>query len=1025
MQIIRKIIIGVILTGVILLIPSHVFGEESAGTKPETKPVEVVKSNGDIKVKLNFQDAPLQTVLEYLSETAGLTIVSDEPLIDGRMTVISRQLISLEEAVSLINSILKEKNLTTILTGKILKVVTLENAKKENIPVLTGNNPDAIIPGDDVVTYVIPVSHVTATALKTNLQSLVAEYAGLEANEDGNALIITDTTANIKRLMKIIKALDTHMATVAEIRVFRLINADATSAANLINSIFQQQGGTQGQQRSRNPMEMMMQMRGGPGGRLGRRDNDDNDQSGGGSLNVQIVAAADERTNSVVVRGPSEALDVVADMIKALDDREVKVAHIRVFRLKYTDATNTAQIINQLFGDSESSSSRQQDRGPMAFMREGRGGQGTQEEDSNMLKVTAAADSRTNTVVVTGPENILEIVADVVKALDSRDTEVADVKVFQLRYADAMNTAQMINELFGEESSSSSQQNQGPMAFMRGGPGGRGGQSTQQQEQSSMLKVSAAADSQTNSVVVTGPKEVLEIIVDVVKNMDVQVPNVADVKVYHLEYADAQDAAELINEVFGSSRTSSRTSRSSNQQNQAVSFRGFTGRGGQQQQTTQSTGGASDVEVIASADSRTNSVVVSGPSETLEIITGVVKQLDENPEQERQIFLYPLKNANAENLMEILNNLFAELQSLNDQSTGTTGQQFQGSQRTTRTAQPSQSQASDSSTSGEDLSEDTYFQADTDTNTLLVLTSSKNYKKIKPILDDLDKPVGQVLIKVLFAELTHSNSVDLGTEFSMMNLNNGGSVSSIQAFGTPSPLSYQGLASTTGLAVRTLEGDIDFTIRALQETGRLNVLSRPYILASNNQLATITVGEEVPIPTGTTEVAGQSQTTISYRDDIGIVLNVTPSINPDGLVNMTVNPRITTRSADSVAITETLNAEAFSTRSAETKIAVRDGQTIVIGGLIEDQLTETIKKVPILGDIPIIDLLFKRTIKQKNKTELLIFLTPHVAKDASGLTPISEAERARSHLTTDKEAAEIFMKHIEAMEGPVKDVNEP
>ncbi|UCF16742.1 MAG: type II and III secretion system protein, partial [Phycisphaerales bacterium] len=171
-----------------------------------------------------------------------------------------------------------------------------------------------------------------------------------------------------------------------------------------------------------------------------------------------------------------------------------------------------------------------------------------------------------------------------------------------------------------------------------------------------------------------------------------------------------------------------------------------------------------------------------------------------------------------------------------------------------------------------------------------------------------------------------------------------------------------------------------------------------------------------PIPTGTTEVAGQSQTTIEYRDDIGIVLNVTPSINPDGLVNMTVNPQITTRSADSVAITEDLSAEAFSTRSAETKVAVRNGQTIVIGGLIEDQLTDTIKKIPLLGDIPLAGHLFKRTIKEKTKTELLIFLTPHVAMDATGLTPISEAERGRSILNTDKTAAEIFRKHMEAMD---------
>lgn len=773
--------------------------------------------------------------------------------------------------------------------------------------------------------------------------------------------------------------------------------------------------------------------RGQSGGGQGNAEDSGTNQSGG-SVNVQVVATYDERTNSVIVRGPGEILDLVAQVLADLDSTTTQIADVRIFPLRYTDATTTANIINQIFGDQQSSS-RSSDRGgfgPTMFRGPG-GSRQTAEQDGGQTKVTAAADTQTNSVVVAGPTNVLDVVADVIKALDRKDTEAGDVRVFQLRYADATNTAQLINDLFGDSTrSSSSQQNRGPTSFFGGGGGpggvfggGRGGQSDQQDASSSMLKVSAAADSRTNSVVVTGPSEMLDVVAGVIKNVDSQLPTYADVKVYHLEYADAQDTAELINEVFGESRTSSQSTRSSGQQSQMVSFRGggFAGGG---QQTSQGAGGVSDVTIIASADSRTNSVVVSGPAETLEIITNVVKELDENPEQERQIFLYPLKNASAENLMTILNNLFAEMAALNDQATGTTGQQFQGAQRT---AQPTGATAAadSSASSSSDLSEDTYFEADLDTNTLLVLTSSKNYDKIKPILDELDKPVGQVLIKVLFAEVTHSDTVDLGTEFSMLNISKGGdNVQTSQVFGTPSALPYQGGASfPTGVAVRTIEGDLDLTIHALQESGRLNVLSRPYILTRNNQLATITVGEEVPIPTGTTSVAGQSQTTIEYRDDIGIVLNVTPSINPDGLVNMTVNPKITTRSAESVAITENLTAEAFATRSAETNVAVRDGQTIVIGGLIEDQLTDTIKKVPLLGDIPVVGHLFKRTIKQKAKTELLIFLTPHVAQESAALTPISDRERARSILNTDKTAAEIFRRHMEAMDTAEPDPNEP
>jgi general secretion pathway protein D len=929
MQVHKLLIVGALLSVAVLPVPSPSAAQPTTVVPPAPapgQPVEVVKTDGT-EIKLNFQDAPLQTVLEYLSEAAGLTVVSDQPLANNRITVISRQPITLDQAVSLINSALKEKGSTTVLIGKTLKVVTLTNAKKENIPVLTGRDPAAIVPSDDVVSYVIPVSHVTAAALKQNLEALRPEYASIEANEDGNALIVTDTLANIKRLMQIVVALDTHMATVAEIRVFRLVSADATSAATLINNIFQQQsqGTSRSSQRGRGgpqgPLEMMMEMR-------NQRENAGRGQQGGTTINIQVVAAADERTNSVVVRGSAEALDLVADMIKALDDTSARVADVRVFQLRYADAMNTADVINQLFGAQQSSS---------RSSRGGRGGDG------------------------------------------------------------------------------------GPMMFrgpFGGGPGG-----TQQGNGNaggSTMQVSAAADSRTNTVVVTGPESILEIVADVIKKLDQPLADMADVKVFHLEYADAQDTSELINEVFGQSRTSSssRSSRSGSQQNQRVMFmRG--GPSGVGQETSQ-TGGASNVEVIASADTRTNSVVVSGPTTTLEVIAQVIKQLDENPEQERRIFVYALKNANATNLMTILNNLWTEMRALSQQATGRTGTQFQGGQRGGAQAPGGGAAGSSGTSSSEDISEETYCQADPNTNSLLVMTSTKNYEKIQPIIEELDKPVGQVLIKVLFAEVSHTDSLDLGTEFSMLNIrSSGGRTDATEIFGKPDLLTTEGGAQKAlGLSIRVIQGDIDLALRALQETGKLNVLSRPYVLTRNNQMATITVAEEVPLPSSTTTQGTiGSTTTFEYRNDIGIVLEVTPSVNPDGLVNMTVAPRITTRTGETVQIAEGLNPPVFATRSAVTRVAVLDSQTIVIGGLIEDQLKNTEKKVPLLGDIPIAGLLFKRTIQEKTKTELLIFLTPIVAKKPEALAPISEAERQRSNLNTDPDSADIFKKHMEAMPG--------
>jgi general secretion pathway protein D len=352
------------------------------------------------------------------------------------------------------------------------------------------------------------------------------------------------------------------------------------------------------------------------------------------------------------------------------------------------------------------------------------------------------------------------------------------------------------------------------------------------------------------------------------------------------------------------------------------------------------------------------------------------------------------------------------MQDLTQQGTGRNNQRFQGAAG----GQTAQSGGGSESTG---LDEETYFEADPNTNTLLIMTSTKNYEKIKPIIDDLDKPVGQVLIKVLFAEVTHTKSVDLGTEFSSLNLT--GDNETTLSFGRQSPVSD--MVTTT-----TLTGSLNMTLEALQQTGRLNVLSRPYILASNNQMATITVAQEIPIPTGSTTVAGQTQVTFDYRTDIGIVLEVTPSINPEGLVNMTITPKITTRTNETLTIAAGVDAEAFATRSATTKVAVLNGQTIVIGGLIEDQLTDTVKKVPLLGDLPLLGPLFQHKSNENAKTELLIFLTPMVATEANQLVPISDLERKRSNIYTDESAAAVFQKHLEAMDshptGIVDDAND-
>ncbi|MDX9978731.1 MAG: hypothetical protein RBU25_01670, partial [Lentisphaeria bacterium] len=199
---------------------------------------------------------------------------------------------------------------------------------------------------------------------------------------------------------------------------------------------------------------------------------------------------------------------------------------------------------------------------------------------------------------------------------------------------------------------------------------------------------------------------------------------------------------------------------------------------------------------------------------------------------------------------------------------------------------------------------------------------------------------------------------------------------------------------TQGGSLTLAEGDLEVVFKALATKTKTEVLSRPSIMARNNQESTITIGSEVPfIRNSQVTDAGGVLNTIEY-EEVGIILKVTPRINADGLVEMDVAPEISAIAAESVPISESVTAPTFAKRSAETRVMVQSGRTVVIGGLMEDQETREVRKVPLLGDIPLMGTLFRRTILNKSKTELLIFLTPHVVTGRTADSLVEMEKRA-------------------------------
>jgi general secretion pathway protein D len=314
---------------------------------------------------------------------------------------------------------------------------------------------------------------------------------------------------------------------------------------------------------------------------------------------------------------------------------------------------------------------------------------------------------------------------------------------------------------------------------------------------------------------------------------------------------------------------------------------------------------------------------------------------------------------------------------------------------------------------------DAYFSIDPETHRIVYIADEKTAQYIAQVLTNLDRPKPQVLIKVVFVEVTYNNASDIGVEGGWGRENMNGTIKSASAvngfglsglssivgtnvnqFGQPiSSFSAVSPITQPGAGLYQILGqDYQVTLRAIAQAGRAKILSRPSILARNNQPATINVGQYVPLITSVSynPLNGTPINSITYTT-VGVTLQVTPFITADGLVQMMVSPSISSLDPTiTVPIAAGVNAPVIDNRSADTVVVTADGQTVIIGGLMESDKSQTDTKIPLLGDIPLLGNLFKRRQRSNAQTELLIFLTPRIVQNPTELAALSARERAKS-----------------------------
>jgi general secretion pathway protein D len=316
------------------------------------------------------------------------------------------------------------------------------------------------------------------------------------------------------------------------------------------------------------------------------------------------------------------------------------------------------------------------------------------------------------------------------------------------------------------------------------------------------------------------------------------------------------------------------------------------------------------------------------------------------------------------------------------------------------------------------------ISVDPQTHSLVVIADAETMMQISNVLRNLDIPKPQVLIKVVFVEVRHDNSREIGLEggwvdnsgdtrssagnvLGLSGLN--GVVTNFNSLGQPLSTALAAGSGGTGLGsiYQIVGNDFQATLRAIARAGKVKVLSRPSVLARDGQLARIVVGQQVPLPSGVSFTEAGDTTVpiinVTYTD-IGIILNVTPFIGDNGLVEMILQPQISavsTTQSQPLSVEQGVSAPYVDLRSADTVVVTPTGQTVVIGGLIANDETSGESKVPFLGDIPLLGNLFKMKSKSNTKSELMIFLTPHIVESPRQLAGLSRTEMQRSMMLTN------------------------
>lgn len=519
--------------------------------------------------------------------------------------------------------------------------------------------------------------------------------------------------------------------------------------------------------------------------------------------------------------------------------------------------------------------------------------------------------------------------------------------------------------------------------------------------------------SPTNTLILTDSANNIRRLQELISELDVSAPK-AKLEIVKIQFAEATEILEKVNAIFGTDGEASTASRGRATAPQTPAERSRARRSREPEpaaSTSETIGGEERYISKMIADERTNSIVILATEKAIEDVKGLIAQLDYevDPWAKSDIHVVYLQHAKAEDLAQVLANLAQSSSTAAGAQTGNrrtqpaaTGRNAAAAGRNARTPAAAAAATPEAAAGGISATFESGVKitADASTNALVITASRDDFRALKSVIEKLDIRRKQVFVETVIMEVNDSSRLDAGNSFHM-GAPAGDAGAAIGAFGATSLGILSALsdptqlgAVLTGAAIGLIGKSIDtglvdasgnaiqipafgVVLTALQVDGTTNVLSAPNLMTLANEEAEFVVGETVPFSTGGTLTQTGLPSFNVTREDVALTLRLTPQINEGDEVRLEVYQEIS-RLGETINVGNGLQVPKTTKRSAKTVISASDNQTIVLSGLMETNDTVSESKVPVLGDIPLIGALFRTKTKTKQKTNLLIFLTPHI-----------------------------------------------